>query len=228
MTDNIHNLEPDSTDLTNSTDLTADSKYSEDTKNIKIKDKLPSVTVYCGASKGNKDIYLTAAKQMGICLAKEGIHLVYGGGDKGMMGMVSSALIENGGSCTGVIPDFMLNLEWANRDIQDLRIVKSMSERKEMLMNLAAGLIVLPGGIGTMEEFFDALSWSQLLLHHKPIGILNVAGYYDPLLSLIDNLIKEGFVDENSAKLFVVASEPHELLLKMAKWEHHNKQKEVL
>ena len=191
-------------------------------KNIKLKDKLPALTVYCGASSGLKPIYLETAEALGKLLAEEEVHLVYGGGDRGLMGKVSSTVIENGGTATGIIPDFMIELEWVNKNLDDLRVVKTMSERKNLLLNLADGIVMLPGGIGTMEEFFEALSWSQLLLHERPIGILNIDGYYDNLLELIHGLQKEGFVDTKTSDLYVVDSDPRKLLEKMAEWQHHD------
>lgn len=196
-------------------------------KNLKLKDKLPALTVYCGASSGLKPIYLETAEALGKLFAEEGIHLVYGGGDKGLMGKVSSTVIENGGTATGIIPDFMIELEWVNKDLDDLKVVKTMSERKNLLLNLAEGIVMLPGGIGTMEEFFEALSWSQLLIHEKPIGILNIDGYYDNLLELIHGLQKEGFVDTKTSDLYVVDSDPRKLLEKMAEWNHHDTIKEL-
>ncbi len=197
-------------------------------KDLKLKDKLPAITVYCGASEGSKSEYIAVATELGEILAEEGIRLVYGGGDKGMMGAVSNTVHSNGGKVTGVIPDFMIELEWANTDLEDLRIVYSMPERKHMLLELGDGLITAPGGIGTMEEFFEALSWSQLRIHMKPIGILNTDGYYDPLLELLDKLIENEFVDPRTSELIVVDDDPRRLLEKMAEWEHHGAQKEIV
>ncbi len=194
----------------------------------RLNDRLPSVTVYCGASAGDSPKYVEAARELGEVLAEEGIHLVYGGGNRGMMGTVSNTVLENGGTVTGVIPDFMIELEWANTNLTDLRVVKSMPERKDLLLNLAEGIITAPGGIGTMEEFFEVLSWSQLRIHYKPLGILNVDGYYDPLIELIESLIEHGFVDPKTRELIIVEEDPRALVEKMSVWEHHGDPKEIV
>lgn len=186
-----------------------------------VKNKFSKLTVYCGSSNGYDEKYLGVAKALGESFLKHDIGLVYGAGDKGMMGKISNTILDGGGDVTGVIPQFMVDLGWVNTRVDNLEVVDDMSKRKQELMGLSDGLIVMPGGIGTMEEFFEALSWSQLKLHFKPIGILNAYHFYDKLIALIDHLIAEGFCDEKTADLIVVDDDPERLLEKMAKWKHH-------
>ena len=199
------------------------SKHEE----LELRDKFSSITVYCGASHGTKAEYMDIAKTTGEILAQKGIRLIYGAGERGLMGQVSNSVLDNGGEVTGIIPDFMIELEWSNKRVNDIRIVKTMSERKQLLLELGDAIMVLPGGIGTMEEFFEALSWSQLLIHEKPIGLLNVEGYYDPLLDLIDKLIEDGFVGKRTLDLLIVDTDPEALLEKMLNWNHHDEIKEI-
>ena len=138
--------------------------------------------VFCGSSHGANPAYAEAAKNVGSELARRGIGLVYGGGNVGLMGVVADAVLAGGGEVVGVIPEALMAKELGHRSIQDLRVVKTMHERKAMMAELADGFIALPGGIGTFEEFFEIVTWAQLGFHSKPCALLNVNGFYDPLL----------------------------------------------
>jgi uncharacterized protein (TIGR00730 family) len=175
--------------------------------------------VFCGSSKGARDIYLQAAQQLGSALAARGIELVYGGGNVGLMGVVADAVLAAGGRVIGVIPEQLMARELGHTGIHDLRIVKTMHERKALMAELADGFIALPGGIGTYEEFFEVLTWAQLGLHAKPCALLNVDGFYDPVLRLLDHAVEEQFVRPAHRSLVVVETDPAALLDRMA--AHH-------
>jgi hypothetical protein len=145
-----------------------------------------------------------------------GIDLVYGGGNVGLMGVLADAVLEAGGSVTGVIPQALASKELAHNRIQDLRIVASMHERKALIADLSDGFMALPGGIGTLEEFFEVLTWGQLGFHPKPVALLNVAGYYDGLLSFIDHAVAHGFVRHVHGKMVISGPSAAELLDSMA------------
>lgn len=170
------------------------------------------VCVFCGASSGEHSRYLDAATALGELLAEEGIDLVYGGSRLGLMGRLAESTLEAGGHVTGVIPQALTRREVAHGDLSELRVVDSMHERKGIMADLADAFIVLPGGLGTMEEFFEVLTWSQLGLHRKPIGILDVDGYYEPLIHLLDHMVRQGFVASNHRRMVVVEDEPARLL----------------
>jgi len=187
---------------------------------------LQSVCVFCSSSQGLDPAYTEAARSLGRTLAEANIRLVFGGGHVGLMGVVSNAPLEAGGEVIGVIPRSLVERELAHAGLTDLRIVGSMHERKAMMSDLSEGFITLPGGTGTLEEFFEVLTWAQLGEHEKPCGLLNVAGYYDPLLAVFDHMIDKGFLSESNRALVLVESEPERLLwgleryqpLKTAKW----------
>ena len=174
--------------------------------------------VFCGSSKGARENYLHAAQQLGRELAARNIELVYGGGNVGLMGAVANAVLAAGGCVTGVITEHLTTFEIGHLDIQDLRVVKTMHERKALMAELTDGFIAMPGGIGTYEEFFEVLTWAQLGIHSKPCALLNVDGFYDPLLSLLDHAVEERFVRAAHRDLIVVESEPAALLDRMAKY----------
>lgn len=161
---------------------------------------------------GAKYDYADAARKLGCALAERGHELVYGGGNVGLMGVIADAVLELDGHVTGVIPDTLVSKEVAHKGLSDLRIVRSMHERKALMAELSDGFIAMPGGIGTMEEFFEVLSWAQLGIHNKPCGLLNVAGYYQPLLQFLDHAVDHGFLKAKHRSLLIVESEPHRLL----------------
>ena len=182
---------------------------------------MQSVCVFCGSSPGLDPAYTEAARSLGRTLAKANIRLVFGGGHVGLMGVVSNAAIEAGGEAIGVIPKFLVERELAHTGLTDLRIVGSMHERKAMMSDLSEGFITLPGGTGTLEEFFEILTWAQLGEHEKPCGLLNVAGYYDPLLAVFDHMIDKGFLSESNRALVLVLveSEPERLLWGLERYQ---------
>jgi uncharacterized protein (TIGR00730 family) len=175
--------------------------------------------VFCGSSKGARDVYVHAAQQLGRELAKRRIELVYGGGNVGLMGVIADAVLAAGGHVIGVIPGQLMARELGHTGIQDLRIVKTMHERKALMAELADGFIAMPGGIGTYEEFFEVLTWAQLGIHSKPCALLNVDGFYDTVLRLLHHAVEEHFVRASHRDLVVVEAEPVALLESMS--AHH-------
>ena len=173
--------------------------------------------VFCGSSHGANPVYAEAAKNLGGELARRGIELVYGGGNVGLMGVVADATLAAGGKVIGVIPEALMAKELGHKSIQDLRVVKTMHERKALMAELSDGFIAMPGGTGTFEEFFEIVTWAQLGFHSKPCALLNVNGFYDPLLHLVDHAIKEQFVKPKQRELVVVESNSSALLDRMAR-----------
>jgi uncharacterized protein (TIGR00730 family) len=173
---------------------------------------MESVCIFCGSRAGERPIYTQAARSLGSAIARRGLRLVYGGGRAGLMGEVADAVLAAGGEVIGVLPDFLVAREIAHRRLSALRIVGSMHERKAAMAEIADGFITLPGGYGTMDEFFEMLTWSQLDLHCKPHGLLNVDGYYDPLLQLFDRFVEDGFISPSLRALVLEAQEADHLL----------------
>ena len=177
---------------------------------------LRRVCVFCGSKAGARPEYADAARSMGTALAAEGIDLVYGGGQVGLMGLVADAVLAAGGEVIGVIPEHMSDREIAHYGLTDLRIVGTMHERKALMYELSDGFVAMPGGLGTLEELFEITTWSQIGLHAKPTGLLDVAGFYTPLVRFLDQLVTEGFVAERHRRLLKVADKPAALLEQMA------------
>lgn len=180
---------------------------------------LRSLCVFCGSSAGEDDRYLQAASDFGTLLADHDIRLVYGGGQVGLMGRLADTVLGEGGEVIGVIPDALVRREIAHRELTDLRIVDSMHERKAEMARLADAFVALPGGLGTLEELCEVLTWAQLGLHGKPCGILDVAGYYEPLVQLLDHMVKEGFVARSHRSMVVVEDDPSTLLERLRAYE---------
>lgn len=178
-----------------------------------------TICVYCGSSPGRDPAYAAAAHAVGRLLAETGRTLVYGGGHVGLMGAVADAALATGGKVIGVIPRALEEKELAHDGLTELRVVGSMHERKAIMADLADGFLALPGGLGTLEELFETWTWGQLGLHAKPYGLLNVAGFYDPLLALVDHMVDERFVGPAHRELLLVDSAPERLLERMA--AHH-------
>jgi uncharacterized protein (TIGR00730 family) len=170
------------------------------------------VCVFCGSSNGLRSTYAEAARAIGRALGRRNISLVYGGGCVGLMGILADAVLQGGSQVIGVIPDALVNRELAHRGVTELLIVPSMHERKARMAELSDAFIALPGGFGTLEEFCEIITWAQLGLHQKPCGILNVAGYYDPLLKLFDQAVIEGFVHPANRRLVIEDTDPEQLL----------------
>lgn len=171
-----------------------------------------NVCVFMGSQAGARSEYAAAARQIGYELAERGYGLVYGGGSVGLMTVVADTMLACGGHVTGVIPASLVGREVAHRGLSDLRIVQSMHERKAVMAELSDGFIALPGGIGTMEEFFEVLSWAQLGIHDKPCGLLNVCGYYRHIIQFLDCAVDEGFLKPQHRALLIAEAEPVRLL----------------
>lgn len=173
------------------------------------------VCVFCGANKGSIPAYADAVRRIGKTLAKRKIGVVYGGGNIGLMGLLADTVLSAGGEVVGVIPRFMKKQEVAHEDLTQLFVVGSMHHRKAKMEVLSDGFIALPGGIGTLEEFFEVWSWAQLGIHVKPFGILNVAGYFNPLIAMMDHIVSQGFMKQKHRDMVSVDSDIDALLDKM-------------
>lgn len=174
--------------------------------------KIASVGVFCGSRSGNSPIFASAASQLGTLLAQKKIKLVYGAGNIGLMGVIADACLASNGYVIGVIPTKLVQKEVAHNGLTEIFVVDSMHERKALMASKSEAFIALPGGFGTCDELFEILTWAQLGIHHNPIGILNTEGFFDPLLSWIDQMIEQGFVKPKFRQLLLVASKPDELL----------------
>lgn len=170
------------------------------------------ICVFCGSQVGRRPRYAAAASALGTLIGQRGIGLVYGGGKVGLMGVVAEAALAAGGEVIGVIPQRLVNRELGHGGITELRVVDSMHQRKAMMGELADAFVALPGGYGTFEEFFEVVTWMQLGIHRKPCGLLNVGGYYDMLLALLDHAAGESFIRPHHRGLVLVDSDPAMLL----------------
>lgn len=168
---------------------------------------MKSVTVFCGSSAGSDDIYRSEAERLGKALAEQSIKLIYGGAKVGLMGVVANAVLEAGGEVIGVLPRFLRSKEIAHDGLTDLILVESMHDRKTKMHQLSDGVIALPGGYGTLEELFEMLTWAQLGLHKNPIGLLNVNGYFDALIVLVQNMVDKGFLKTANQKMLLSSSD---------------------
>jgi uncharacterized protein (TIGR00730 family) len=177
------------------------------------------VCVFCGSSAGFSGTYRAAAVELARFLTEQGLGLVYGGGRIGLMGVVADTVLADGGQVIGVIPQPMIAREIWHPGLTELRIVPSMHARKSLMAELADAFIALPGGFGTFEEFCEMITWSQLGIHHKPCGLLNVDGYYDPLLAMFDHAVAEGFLKRENRELVLASPSCRELLEKMRAFE---------
>ena len=173
---------------------------------------MKSICVFCGSSMGIKPVYREAAQTLGKTLADRELKLIYGGANVGLMGTVADATLAAGGEAIGVIPEFLVNKEIAHNRLTQLHLVDSMHERKTQMSVLADGFIALPGGYGTLEEFCELLTWAQLGLHQKPCGLLNIEGYFDPLLEFFDKAVSEEFLKPVNRSFILESSDPNQLL----------------
>ncbi len=181
--------------------------------------QLRRICVFCGSSPGALAEYATAARELASLLAQGGIGLVYGGGRVGLMGVLADGVLAGGGDVIGVIPEPLMGLEVEHRGLSDLRVVSTMHERKALMADLADAFIALPGGLGTLDESFEILTWSQLGLHAKPFGLLNVAGYFDRLLAFLDHAADQRFVRAEHRSLLQVADDAPTLLRRLATYQ---------
>ena len=168
---------------------------------------IQSLCVFCGSSVGSKPAFIGAAIALGKVLAEQKIRLVYGGGRVGLMGAIADSMLQNGGEVVGVIPEHLVAREVAHQGLTDLRIVQSMHERKAAMAELSDAFVAMPGGLGTLEEFFEVWTWGQLGLHRKSYALLNVNGFYDPLVQFIDQLVEQRFVKPEYRRMLIVESD---------------------
>lgn len=180
---------------------------------------LTSICVFCGSSRGARPEYVESARGLGVEIARRGLTLVYGAGNVGLMGTLADAALAEGGKVVGVIPQSLVEWEVAHDRLTERHIVRSMHERKAMMADRADAFIALPGGLGTFEELFEILTWAQLGLHRKPFGLLNVAGYYNPLLAMLDNAVVERFLRPEHRGLVLAETVPTNLLDRLALYE---------
>lgn len=183
---------------------------------------MKSITVFCGSSFGSAAIYKEQAALLGETLAKQKIQLIYGGADVGLMGAVADGALNEGGKVTGVLPRFLQSKEIAHKQLTELILVETMHERKTKMNELCDGVIVLPGGYGTMEEFFEMITWAQLGLHKKPIGILNINGFYDDLIRLVETMVEKGFLKQINREMLLICENIEELLEMMKNYQAPN------
>lgn len=177
------------------------------------------VTVFCGSSFGTDEIFKAQAILLGNKLAEENIGLVYGGANVGLMGAVADGVLEKGGEVFGVLPNFLRSKEIAHNHLTELFLVETMHERKTKMNELCDGVIALPGGFGTLEEFFEMLTWAQLGLHKKPIAILNIDGFYDSLIAFIQTTVDKGFLKQVNQDMLIISDNIEDLLDKMKNYE---------
>lgn len=173
------------------------------------------ICVFCGSSFGTKPGYVQAARSLGRTLAERNTGLVYGGAHVGLMGQLANACLEAGGEVIGVIPERLRDMNLAHTRLAKLHVVGSMHERKALMADLSDGFIALPGGLGTIEEFFEAITWAQLGMHQKPCGLLNACGFYDTLLDFINQLVEQQFVETDNCKMIQIDETPEGLLNKL-------------
>jgi uncharacterized protein (TIGR00730 family) len=174
------------------------------------------ICIFCGSSGGARAAYADAARAAGRAIARRGVGLVYGGGKVGLMGIVADTVLAEGGEVVGVIPEALEAREVAHRGLTDLRVVRSMHERKALMADLSDAFVALPGGFGTFEEFCEVITWAQLGLHAKPCGLLNVGGFYAPLLALFDHAAGEGFVRPEHRAIVLEEDDPERLIERLS------------
>jgi len=177
------------------------------------------VCVFCGSSAGGRPEYRACAEELGRELVRRKMGLVYGGGNVGLMGAIADAVLAAGGEAIGVIPEHLMSREIGHKGLTELHIVRSMHERKALMADLADAFIALPGGFGTLEELFEILTWSQLGLHRKPCGMLNVLEYYTPLLAMLDHAVNEGFLKPQNRSLVLARQRPDQIIEALEAWQ---------
>ncbi len=180
---------------------------------------MKSITIFCGSSFGSDEIFRQQATLLGQTLAKENIQLVYGGADVGLMGAIADGALNAGGKVIGVLPYFLQSKEIAHKNLTELILVDSMHERKTKMNELCDGVIVLPGGYGTLEEFFEMITWAQLGLHQKPIAVLNIDGFYDDLIKLLQTMVDKRFLKQINRDMLLISDNIDELLEMMKNYK---------
>lgn len=188
--------------------------------------RIRQVCVYCASSRECHDIYFEAAEDLGRELARHRIGIVYGGGGGGLMGRLADAALREGGHVTGILPQFMNDLEWGHRSLTELMLVESMHERKRAMLDRADAVVALPGGCGTLEELFEAITWKRLGLYLGPIVLVNVHGFFDPCVALLDRCVDESFMDQRHRAMWTVVSGSGEVVKALhgaPVWERDNR-----
>jgi hypothetical protein len=179
---------------------------------------MKKICVFCGSSSGSRHEYRAATEELGTELALRNIGLVYGGGNVGLMGVLADAVLRAGGEVQGVIPENLMAREVGHNGLTELHLVRSMHERKALMADLSDAFVALPGGFGTLEEFCEVVTWTQLGLHAKPCGILNVLGFYSPLLAMFDHAVEERFLKPDNRALVLARDKPADLLQALEEW----------
>ena len=179
-----------------------------------------NICVYCGSNKGKNTAFLDAANELGIYIGKSNLNLIYGGARVGMMGAVANGALNHGAKVTGVLPRFLANeKEVPHLNLTELKLVDTMHERKHLMFSLSDAFVILPGGIGTLEEFAEVITWLQLGSHNKPVCLLNIEGFYDPLLNLFSNMQRENFIHENLMDSLIIENSIINAMEKLKHWE---------
>ena len=188
---------------------------------------MKKIAVFCGSSAGNDVAFENAAKAVGLYFAENKIELVFGGGKVGLMGILADSVLENGGKVTGVIPVFLEVKEIMHPNVTKMFVTDTMHERKQIMYDMSDAIIALPGGFGTLDELFESLTWSQLMLHTKPVGILNVAGFYDPLFEMVQTMVDKGFLKKINRDLMIIDTDIDALLKKLSAFKPTTEGKHV-
>ncbi len=180
---------------------------------------MKAVCVYCGSSDGAKPLYREAAKSFGRALVAANLSLVYGGGKVGLMGVIADEVMAAGGRAIGVIPELLVNKEVGHDGLSELHVVPDMHQRKKMMADLADAFVALPGGAGTLEELFEVFTWAQLGYHRKAVAVLNIDGFYDPLISMLEHTVQEGFMRQTYFDILQIDSDPAALIAKLRRYQ---------
>jgi uncharacterized protein (TIGR00730 family) len=180
---------------------------------------MKSVCVYCGSSSGARPLYVEAARAFGRALVEHDLALIYGGGKVGLMGTIADTVMEAGGRAIGVIPELLVSKEIGHKGLTELHVVPDMHHRKKMMADLSDAFVAMPGGVGTLEELFEAYTWAQLGYHQKPVAVLNIDGFYDPLIAMLKHTVQEGFMRESYLDVLQFDSNPAELIGKLQRYQ---------
>ena len=180
---------------------------------------IKAVCVYCGSAPGARPVYAEAAKAFGRALVEADMSLVYGGGRVGLMGLIADEVLANGGRAVGVIPELLLKKEVGHTDLTELHVVPDMHERKKKMADLSDAFVAMPGGVGTFEELFEVYTWAQLGYHQKPVALLNIDGFYDPLINLLQHTVDEGFMRQTYFDILQMDADPAALIGKLQRYQ---------
>ncbi|WP_395068382.1 TIGR00730 family Rossman fold protein [Paraburkholderia silvatlantica] len=186
---------------------------------------MKAVCVYCGSSPGANPVYTEAAQAFGRALVASNLALVYGGGKVGLMGVIADTVMAGGGRAIGVIPELLVDKEVGHAGLTELHVVPDMHHRKKMMADLSDAFVAMPGGAGTLEELFEVYTWAQLGYHHKPVGVLNISGFYDPLMALLDHTVREGFMRQTYLDMLQTDGDPVALIAKLKRYHAPAKDK---